>query len=142
TVDESVDEVTDEDLTDERLVAPAPPPKEAPAVERETAPARDDRVTTGTSDPVRMYLKEIGKVPLLTGPQEVELAQRIEAGLEAAGRVAELEDRYGDPTLVPPEQVLPLDAIAADGLQAKRSLIEANLPLVVSIAKRYLGRGM
>src|SRR5207302_3232379 len=108
TVDESVDAVTDDDLTDERLVAPTPPPKAAPAAEREVAPARDDRSAAGTSDPVRMYLKEIGKVPLLTGPQEVELAQRIEAGLAAAARVADLEDRYGDPTLVPPDQVLPL----------------------------------
>jgi len=142
TVDESVDAVTDDDLTDERLVPPPAPPKEAPAVEREVAPARDDRSTVGTSDPVRMYLKEIGKVPLLTGPQEVELAQRIEAGLDSAALLTELEDRYGDPALVPPEECLPLDAIAADGMQAKRDLIEANLRLVVSIAKRYLGRGM
>src|SRR4051794_22420968 len=89
-----------------------------------------------------MYLKEIGKVPLLTGPQEVSLAQRIEAGLEAFGRITELEERYGEPALVPEEQLLPLEAIVTDGLAAKRALIEANLRLVVSIAKRYLGRGM
>src|SRR5207302_5568622 len=132
TVDESVDAVTDDDLTDERLVAPTPPPKEAPAAEREAAPARDDRSTAGTSDPVRMYLKEIGKVPLLTGPQEVELAQRIEAGLEAVAKVAALEDRFGDPAMIPEAQLAPLEARVADGMQAKRDLIEANLRLVVS----------
>jgi RNA polymerase primary sigma factor len=89
-----------------------------------------------------MYLKEIGKVPLLTGPQEVELAQRIEAGLFAAAKVAELEDRYGDAALIPEDRLTPLEAVVADGLHAKRDLIEANLRLVVSIAKRYLGRGM
>jgi RNA polymerase primary sigma factor len=89
-----------------------------------------------------MYLKEIGKVPLLTGPQEVSLAQRIEAGLDAATKVAELEDRFGDPTMIPEDRLMPLEAIVADGMQAKRDLIEANLRLVVSIAKRYLGRGM
>jgi RNA polymerase primary sigma factor len=89
-----------------------------------------------------MYLKEIGKVSLLTGPQEVSLAQRIEAGLEAAARVAELEDHFGDPAMIPEDRLTPLEAIVADGLHAKRDLIEANLRLVVSIAKRYLGRGM
>jgi len=89
-----------------------------------------------------MYLKEIGKVPLLTGPQEVDLAQRIEAGLVAAAKVADLEDRYGDTDLIPQAELVRLEASVADGLQAKRELIEANLRLVVSIAKRYLGRGM
>jgi RNA polymerase primary sigma factor len=144
--DESGDAVTDEDLTDERLVAPPPKPAAAPA--RDAAPdkgppvVREERVAVGTADPVRMYLKEIGKVPLLTGPQEVELAQRIEAGLESVAKVAALEDRYGDAALIPEAELLPAEAIVADGLQAKRELIEANLRLVVSIAKRYLGRGM
>src|SRR5438034_5924844 len=131
--DESGDAVTDDDLTDERLAAPPPaPPKATPAPPDRPAPApREERATSvGTADPVRMYLKEIGKVPLLTGPQEVELAQRIEAGLVAAARAAELEDRYGDASLVPPEQLLPFEAVADDGLQAKRDLIEANLRLV------------
>ncbi|HKN37502.1 MAG TPA: RNA polymerase sigma factor RpoD, partial [Acidimicrobiia bacterium] len=67
----------------------------------------------------------------------------IEAGLHAAASVAELEDRYGgDPMLIPEDDLLPLEAVVADGLEAKRQLIEANLRLVVSIAKRYLGRGM
>ena len=102
-----------------------------------SAPDRPDRVGEGgVSDPVRMYLKEIGKVPLLTGPQEVSLAKRIEAGLEAAGNLAEVE---GSIALSDEER---LEARVADGLMAKRQLIEANLRLVVSIAKRYVGRGM
>src|SRR5947199_381027 len=138
--DESGDHITDDDLTDERLTAPPPKPVAPVAppdvvVEKEAPAAREERATVGTADPVRMYLKEIGKVPLLTGPQEVELAQRIEAGLVAAAKVAELEDRYGDAALIPDSQIVRLEASVADGLQAKRDLIEANLRLVVSIAK-------
>jgi RNA polymerase primary sigma factor len=87
------------------------------------------------SDPVRMYLKEIGKVPLLTAAQEVSLARRIEAGCDAA---AALE---GDLDL-PEEEVQSLKALEADGLEARKRLAEANLRLVVSIAKRYVGRGL
>src|SRR5438105_8595818 len=105
-------------------------------------PGRSDDRAGGSSDPVRMYLKEIGKVPLLTGPQEVWLAQRIEAGLHAAARIAELEDRYDDCAMIPEHDLLPAEALVADGLAAKRQLTEANLRLVVSIAKRYLNRGM
>jgi len=90
----------------------------------------------GVSDPVRMYLKEIGKVPLLTGQQEVDLARRIEAGLEAAGKMV-----AGEGALAVVEEEY-LEAGVGDGLRAKRQLIEANLRLVVSIAKRYVGRGM
>jgi RNA polymerase primary sigma factor len=146
--DESGDHVTDDDLTDEQLTAPPLRPPVQPVVakvdtpEKEARAAREERSSVGTADPVRMYLKEIGKVPLLTGPQEVSLAQRIEAGLHAVAKVAELEDRYGDPETIPEDNLMPLEAIVADGLQAKRDLIEANLRLVVSIAKRYLGRGM
>jgi len=92
-----------------------------------------------TGDPVRMYLKEIGKVPLLTAAQEIDLAMKIEAGLEAADRIeqaAELGatlDRAEKRRLTRIEQV---------GLDAKQQLVEANLRLVVSIAKRYVGRGM
>jgi RNA polymerase primary sigma factor len=89
----------------------------------------------GSFDPVRMYLKEIGKVPLLTAEQEVTLARRIEAGLHAAERL-ELESDLAD------EAKASLEAVATDGELAKRQLIEANLRLVVSIAKRYVGRGM
>jgi RNA polymerase primary sigma factor len=90
----------------------------------------------GVSDPVRMYLKEIGKVPLLTAAQEVELARRIEAGLAAAERLAN-----SNGSLSPSEEA-GLEKTLGDGLRAKRQLIEANLRLVVSIAKRYVGRGM
>ena len=90
-----------------------------------------------------MYLKEIGKVPLLTGAQEVRLAKRIEAGLEAVHGIVQLEDRStAICSLVPDTELLPLEARVHDGFNAKKALIEANLRLVVSIAKRYLGRGL
>jgi RNA polymerase primary sigma factor len=97
--------------------------------------ARHERGEIGSFDPVRMYLKEIGKVPLLTAEQEVTLAQRIEAGLLASERL-ELEDNVTE------EAHASLEAVAVDGQLAKRQLTEANLRLVVSIAKRYVGRGM
>ncbi|MBA3654917.1 MAG: RNA polymerase sigma factor RpoD [Actinobacteria bacterium] len=100
------------------------------------------RGTGGGSDPVRMYLKEIGKVPLLTAMQEVTLARRIETGLAAAARIAELEDQYGSQVDIPPRELLQQERIVADGLEAKQDVIEANLRLVVSIAKRYRNRGM
>jgi RNA polymerase primary sigma factor len=89
----------------------------------------------GTSDLVRIYLREIGRVPLLTAEGEVELAKSIEAGLYADEKLAHLlslsdADR-GD-----------LEWLAADGVRGKQRLIEANLRLVVSIAKRYIGRGL
>ncbi|HMF04345.1 MAG TPA: RNA polymerase sigma factor RpoD [Acidimicrobiia bacterium] len=98
--------------------------------------ARSERAgEIGSFDPVRMYLKEIGKVPLLTAEQEVTLAQRIEAGLHATERL-ELEPNITE------EAQASLEAVAVDGQLAKRQLTEANLRLVVSIAKRYVGRGM
>ena len=97
--------------------------------------ARHERGEIGSFDPVRMYLKEIGKVPLLTAEQEVTLAQRIEAGLHATERL-ELEANVTE------EAHASLEAVAVDGQLAKRQLTEANLRLVVSIAKRYVGRGM
>jgi RNA polymerase primary sigma factor len=98
--------------------------------------ARHERGEIGGSfDPVRMYLKEIGKVPLLTAEQEVTLAQRIEAGLHATERL-ELEANLTE------EAHASLEAVGVDGQLAKRQLTEANLRLVVSIAKRYVGRGM
>ncbi|MFN8037270.1 MAG: RNA polymerase sigma factor RpoD [Acidimicrobiia bacterium] len=102
-----------------------------------TAPvARTDRPGEfGSFDPVRMYLKEIGKVPLLSAEQEVTLAKRIEAGLHAT---AHIEER----AMLSEGERASLEAVAADGALAKKQLVEANLRLVVSIAKRYVGRGM
>jgi RNA polymerase primary sigma factor len=98
---------------------------------------RPDRAGEGgVSDPVRMYLKEIGKVPLLTGPQEVSLAQRIEQGLLASDEIAAANGGMSS------DDTDRLGAVVVDGHRAKRQLIEANLRLVVSIAKRYVGRGM
>jgi RNA polymerase primary sigma factor len=95
----------------------------------------------GSSDPVRVYLKEIGRVALLTGPEEVTLARRIEAGSQAAVRLAELAaaGRLEELALSPRRR---LERTARDGERAKSELIQANLRLVVSIAKRYVGRGM
>ena len=103
---------------------------------------RTDSGRGGSSDPVRTYLKEIGKVNLLTGAQEVALAKRIEAGLNAVAEIAELEDRYGPGVAIPEAECRHLERLVADGFQAKKQLIEANLRLVVSIAKRYMGRGL
>ncbi len=102
----------------------------------EDLPAAQVAVAGATSDPVKDYLKQIGKVPLLNAEQEVELAKRIEAGLFAEEKLAEgrgslRPDAKGD-----------LEWIADDGRRAKDHLLEANLRLVVSLAKRYTGRGM
>ena len=90
-------------------------------------------------DPVRMYLKEIGKVPLLTADQEVELATTMSAGREAEARVAQAE---ADGEVLSDEELAQLKKQIKAGEKAKQSLAEANLRLVVSIAKRYVGRGM
>jgi RNA polymerase primary sigma factor len=131
----------------EATFLPPPPAPPAPARQPRRAPEVDDaaRADTGrggSSDPVRTYLKEIGKVNLLTGAQEVALAQRIEAGLKAVAKIAELEDKYGPGVAIPEHECQPLERLVADGFQAKKQLIEANLRLVVSIAKRYMGRGL
>ncbi|MCA1832618.1 MAG: RNA polymerase sigma factor RpoD [Actinomycetota bacterium] len=128
----------------------------------EVAQAREDMLRAPTNDPVRMYLKEIGRVPLLTANDEVVLAKKIEAGLEASeallndrrveadvltamvqksaidGRVGSLDPRRLDAGRV--REVL--RQVEREGQLAKKKLIEANLRLVVSIAKRYVGRGM
>jgi RNA polymerase primary sigma factor len=96
-----------------------------------------------TSDPVRMYLREIGRVPLLTAQGEVDLAIRIKAGVEASVRLAEAEaSSETGATGLPDDEALELQCLADDGDMAKSALIQANLRLVVSIAKRYVGRGM
>jgi RNA polymerase primary sigma factor len=94
------------------------------------------------ADPVRMYLKEIGKVPLLSGEEEVLLARRIETGVHAAERLEELIEKHGSIEQVPWDERRPEQRAMADGRKGKKLLIEANLRLVVSIAKRYRNRGM
>ena len=93
-----------------------------------------------TGDLVRIYLREIGRVPLLTAQDEVELAKSIEAGLFAEETLRAWPD--GTAARGPRCERAELAQIAADGMHAKQRLIEANLRLVVSIAKRYIGRGL
>ena len=92
-----------------------------------------------TGDPVRMYLKEIGKVDLLSASEEIDLAMKIEAGIEATKRLDDAESSGED---VPRAELRRLTRVEQVGLEAKQRLISANLRLVVSIAKRYVGRGM
>jgi len=99
-------------------------------------PAAQVRVAGATADPVKDYLKQIGKVSLLSAGQEVELAKRIEAGLFAEDKLA------GAGQNLPGGARMDLEWIAEDGRRAKDHLLEANLRLVVSLAKRYTGRGM
>ncbi|RZU10336.1 RNA polymerase primary sigma factor [Kribbella rubisoli] len=99
-------------------------------------PEQQVMVAGATADPVKDYLKQIGKVPLLNAEQEVELAKRIEAGLfaeeQTADEAAKLKEKVRDE----------YEWISEDGRRAKNHLLEANLRLVVSLAKRYTGRGM
>ncbi|HEV7653416.1 MAG TPA: RNA polymerase sigma factor [Mycobacteriales bacterium] len=107
--------------------------------------ARKDAELTASADSVRAYLKQIGKVALLNAEEEVDLAKRIEAGLYAAERVRRMEDarQAGKKTdQVSPTMRRDLLWIVRDGERAKNHLLEANLRLVVSLAKRYTGRGM
>ena len=132
----------DADISESEVIDIPLPPKVAPAKTVKKKPKKRENlnaVAPLTGDPVRMYLKEIGKVPLLTAAQEIDLAMKIEAGLEAGSRIDEAVnsgaplDRAEKRRLSRMEQV---------GIDAKQQLVEANLRLVVSIAKRYVGRGM
>jgi RNA polymerase primary sigma factor len=112
------------------------------ALEKEMEEEDDDEplndlssVFDAANDPVRMYLREIGKVPLLEAEDEVRLAKAISDGLEAQESLS----RNGS---LPPDELAALQHKAQRGTQARRSLAEANLRLVVSVAKRYMGRGM
>ncbi len=98
-------------------------------------PEQQVMVAGATADPVKDYLKQIGKVPLLNAEMEVELAKRIEAGLFS-------EEKLGKGGKVSAKLLEELEWIAEDGRRAKNHLLEANLRLVVSLAKRYTGRGM
>ncbi|MER7405767.1 RNA polymerase sigma factor [Streptomyces sp. NPDC000070] len=125
------------------VLRPETDPEEPPAEAIETAeapeaveppPARPD--TGGpSSDLFRQYLREIGRIPLLTAAEEVELARRVEAGLFAEEKLRLTPD-------LDSQLALDLDRLVVMGRMAKRRLIEANLRLVVSVAKRYVGRGL
>ena len=139
-----ISEEVDEDLPDD---------EELRSTEEEEEPDMENidlSVPEGISieDPVRMYLKEIGKVPLLTADQEIDLAQKIEAG-ELATRVLAAGKQKKQPHLDKEQEKIlegkseeDLQEMVAYGEDAKKKLAEANLRLVVSIAKRYVGRGM
>jgi RNA polymerase primary sigma factor len=105
-----------------------------PAEPAEPAPVRADSAGP-SSDLFRQYLREIGRIPLLTAAEEVELARRVEAGLFAEEKLLNSPD-------LDTELALDLDRLVVMGRVAKRRLIEANLRLVVSVAKRYVGRGL
>ena len=102
----------------------------------EDLPAARAASADPTADPVKDYLKQIGKVPLLNAMQEVELAKRIKAGLFADQKLAEESRNLSS------EARIDLEEVAKDGRRAKSHLVEANLRLVVSLARRYTGRGM
>jgi RNA polymerase primary sigma factor len=108
--------------------------EEEPVKEAPTKKTTSSKATA--SDPVRMYLKEIGRVPLLTAEEEVYLAKKIEAGKEAEKKLKLLKDKLS------PEERRKLERQKQEGLRAKQKLIESNLRLVVSIAKKYVGRGL
>ena len=134
-VDLNVEIVEDEVLVEEAEDEVEEP---APDADEDRVRARrevDMALKAPTNDPVRMYLKEIGRVSLLTAQEEVSLAKRIEAGLIAEEKL-EKNRKLSD------DESFELRYIRRDGAQAKRHLVEANLRLVVSIAKRYVGRGM
>jgi RNA polymerase primary sigma factor len=121
-----------------------PPDKELDQVEEELESESKKKVKEVlalegpevTSDPVRMYLREIGRVDLLTAEEEVMLARRIKRGLQATSHLANDTDNAD------PAKTVKLERVAFEGEQARRRLAEANLRLVVSVAKRYMGRGM
>ena len=117
------------------------PPLEAIAeIEEEELVDPNDLVDSfSIDDPVRMYLKEIGKVPLLSADEEIALATRMNAKNDAEARIKAAEES-GE--TIPEEEMAALKKTIKDGEKAKQKLAEANLRLVVSIAKRYVGRGM
>jgi RNA polymerase primary sigma factor len=104
-------------------------------VDDDEVPVYSNAITGATADPVKDYLKQIGKVALLNAAEEVELAMRIEAGLFA-------EDKLANAEALSPQLRRELQWVAKDGQRAKSHLLGANLRLVVSLAKRYTGRGM
>ncbi|MFI8190201.1 RNA polymerase sigma factor [Streptomyces sp. NPDC085946] len=133
-------ELLEEEVLEDTKVADEPEGTESAGFvlsdeDEDDAPAQQVAAAGATADPVKDYLKQIGKVPLLNAEQEVELAKRIEAGLFA-------EDKLANSDKLAPKLKRELEIIAEDGRRAKNHLLEANLRLVVSLAKRYTGRGM
>ena len=131
-LDESVDLEDNPTTPPSVRRAPTPTP---------TSSSSRSNVDAGSSDSVRLYLKEIGQVALLTGEQEVALAKRIETGTIAEEKLADLA-AGGGPSKVDALELARLRRDARDGERARHELTRANLRLVVSIAKRYVGRGM
>ncbi|HNV40454.1 MAG TPA: RNA polymerase sigma factor, partial [Ornithinibacter sp.] len=136
---EAVDELED-DEDDDEVKKPAEPETETSGFvlrddDEDDAPVQQVVTAGATADPVKDYLKQIGKVALLNAEQEVELAKRIEAGLFA-------EEKLNSGEKIDMKLKRELWWIAQDGKKAKNHLLEANLRLVVSLAKRYTGRGM
>ncbi len=139
---DSDSEASDSDDEDEEDAKPAAEPLPTGAIvisssDDDEVPVYSTMITGATADPVKDYLKQIGKVPLLNAAEEVELAMRIEAGLFA-------EEKLSHMTAAEKSNQLGLDLqwVARDGQRAKSHLLGANLRLVVSLAKRYTGRGM
>ncbi|MFE6158518.1 sigma-70 family RNA polymerase sigma factor [Streptomyces sp. NPDC056486] len=126
-----------EEPTDPRDAPDAPEPLEPESDALPLPPAPRTRADTGgpSSDLFRQYLREIGRIPLLTAAEEVELARGVEAGLFAEEKLRLASD-------LDSQLALDLDKLVVVGRMAKRRLIEANLRLVVSVAKRYVGRGL
>ncbi|GAA3822242.1 RNA polymerase sigma factor [Streptomyces coacervatus] len=118
---------------------PAEPPTEALEAAEAPEPPEPPRARASDSGPssdlFRQYLREIGRIPLLTAAEEVDLARRVEAGLFAEEKLSTAPSLDG-------QLALDLDRLVVMGRMAKRRLIEANLRLVVSVAKRYVGRGL
>ena len=134
----SIEIGTEEDILPELPDDIEPPMEEIADIEEEELVDPNTLVDSfSIDDPVRMYLKEIGKVPLLAPDEEIELAQKMSAGNLAKEQLAE-----ADKDSLPAEELQQLKALVKDGEKAKQKLAEANLRLVVSIAKRYVGRGM
>jgi RNA polymerase primary sigma factor len=132
-VDSGVEVTEDEAIVEEEIE------EVATDVDEDRVRARreiDQALKAPTNDPVRMYLKEIGRVALLSAQEEVDLAKRIESGLLAAERFEADKEKLSD------SELMELNWLQHDGGRAKQHLVEANLRLVVSIAKRYVGRGM
>ena len=151
-----VEEITVEEIAEEANATPGVVQTEAPEEEKSDAekhleqvgalvmthreedefPVINTGISGATADPVKDYLKQIGKVALLNAELEVELAKRIEAGLFAEEKLEHEKDKLS------PEMARDLRWVVKDGQRAKAHLLEANLRLVVSLAKRYTGRGM